>query len=344
MKALKKNWQFVIGLLLSIFFLYLAFHKVNFHQMAHAFTKVNYWYLIPTILLTFFAHWLRCIRWHYLLEPIVKVAIAPLFIALLIGYMFNIFLPAHLGEFVRAYILGKKKPISTSAIFGTIVTERIIDVLTLFFIMVFAIFVFPFPQWVRTGGYLTLFFILLLFVLLLLMKRFPDKSIHFLERILNPIAPRFSERVKKIITSFLAGIIPLKYRWHYILVAITSIMIWICYGYAFQLVLYAFDFVNTYSLPWTASLALLVITTFGVLVPSSPGYVGTYHWLCQQSLALAPFHVPGSPALTFAFVMHGINFIPVLIVGLILLSIEGLSFKNIQKNIKLARQESEPKN
>ena len=107
-----------------------------------------------------------------------------------------------------------------------------------------------------------------------------------------------------------------------------SIAIWFCYGMAFQMGFYAFDFVRIYALPWMAALVLLVITTISVLVPSSPGYVGTYHYLCQLSLGL--FAVPESPALTFAFVLHGINFLPILIVGLILISAEGMSVKSLQ--------------
>lgn len=334
MKKILKNWKLVVGLLLSLFFLFLAFRKVQVQQMFSAFSKANYWYLIPTVLITFLAHCLRSVRWQYLLRPIAKVEIAPLFRALLIGYMFNIFLPAHLGEFARAYILGKRKPIPSSAIFATIVTERILDVITLFLILVFAIFVFPFPDWVRTGGYLTLGFVLLIFVFLLVLKKYPKKSLALIGWLLSPVAPRLAEKVKAIFNSFLEGFVPLKRPSHYFIVLITSVIIWACYGYAFQLILHAFDFISTYALPWTAALVLLVITTFGVLVPSSPGYVGTYHWLCQQALALAPFNVPDSPALTFAFVMHGINFFPILVVGLICLSLEGLTFKGIQKNVK----------
>jgi uncharacterized protein (TIRG00374 family) len=247
--------------------------------------------------------------------------------------MFNMILPAHLGEFVRAYVLGRKGSLSKSAVFGTIVTERIIDVFALFIVMVGAILVFPFPAWVRMGGYLTLFFVLVLFTVLVLMKKYPEPSLRVIDRLLRPLSSSMAEKARNMFVSFMEGIVPLKRRSHYWIVGLMSIVLWAMYGYAFQLVLYAFDFVSIYSLPWTAALVLLVITTFGVLVPSSPGYVGTYHWLCQQALALAPFSIPASPALTFAFVMHGINFLPILIAGLICLSMEGLSVKNLQRSV-----------
>ncbi len=341
---LLKDWKFLLGLALSLFFMYLAFHKVNFSQMGQAFTAANYWWLLPTLVVIFMAHGLRTLRWRYLLDPIERVPFMPLFSSLMIGYLFNVFLPAHLGEFVRAYLLGKKRALSSSAIFGTVVMERIIDVAALFVCMAVAIVVFPFPSWVRMGGYLTFAFIAVLFAGLVILKKYPRPAYALIDKLFHRVAPHLTEKIKQVMESFLRGIVPLAKPSDYLVVAILSILIWACYGYAFQLVLYSFNFVETYSLPWTTSLVLLVITTFGVLVPSSPGYVGTYHWLCQQSLALPAFNVPESPALTFAFVMHGINFVPILVVGLILLSYEGLSFKNLQAKAHMTEDAPAAKN
>ena len=126
-----------------------------------------------------------------------------------------------------------------------------------------------------------------------------------------------------MLEKFLAGILPMK-RWHdYITVCILSLIIWVCYGLIFYFCLHTFDFVETYHLEWSASLILLVITTIAVVVPSSPGYVGTYHYLCQITLAM--FGVPASPALSFATVVHGVNILPVFIVGLFFVHLEGMA-------------------
>ncbi len=333
-----KNWKVGLGILISALFLYLAFRKVDFAQMGHAFAAANYWWLIPTLAITFVAHGLRTLRWRYLLEPIHTIPLKPLFSALMIGYLFNDILPAHLGEFVRAYVLGKKQPVSSSAIFGTIVMERIIDVFSLFMLMAVALLVFPFPDWVRMGGYLTFLVIAVIFVVLLLLKKYPQPAFALMDRLIGRASPHLNDRLKRMLESFLNGIVPLRRPSHYLIVTVLSVVIWACYGAAFQLVLYSFDFIAAYHLPWTTSLVLLVITTFGVLVPSSPGYVGTYHWLCQQALALHPFSVPDSQALTFAIVMHGINFLPIIVVGLAMLSIEGLSFKSLKSSARGAAE------
>ncbi len=321
---LKKNHlKLVFGLLLGAVFMYFAFRKVNFAQMWAALKSANYWYLGLALVFLFFSHWIRAVRWRYLMAPIQKVKTKHLFSALMIGYMANTFTPAHLGEFLRAYVLGRKSKIKASSVFGTIVTERIIDIFTLLFLMALTIVVFPFPDWVTKSGYATFAGVVILLVLLIVMKRNRDASLRLVNKLLKPLPKKISSKVDGLFHSFFDGVVGLKNWRHYVITAVLSLLIWAGYGAVLYMSFYAFDFVSQYNLPWTATLVVLVITTISVIVPSSPGYVGTYHWLCQLSLGL--FAVPKSEALSFAFVLHGINFIPILIVGLIIASVEGVS-------------------
>ena len=330
---LKSNkTKLIIGILISLIFLYLAARKVDFSHMYQALVAANYWYVLIAVFLMVFSHWLRALRWSYFLKPIQTINTLPLFNALIIGYMFNIFLPAHLGEFVRAYVVAKKRTISSSSVFASIVIERIIDVFSLLAIMAITIVVFPFPSWVRTSGYLSFIFIALLFLILILLKRNRAKSSVWLNKLSKPLPLKFRQKIEELLFSFLDGVVPLKHPSHYFIVTVITILMWAIYTFVFQIVFYSFDFVQIYSLPWYAALVLLVITTISILVPSSPGYVGTYHYLC--TLALGMFSVPESPALSFAVVMHGLSFIPVLVLGLVILSIEGLNIKNIQSKSK----------
>lgn len=325
---LKKNHlKLLFGLLIGAVFMYFAFRKVDFAQMGAAFKRANYWYILLALFFIFFSHWFRAVRWQYLLAPIKKIKTKHLFSALIIGYMANTFTPAHLGEFLRAYVLSKKSHVRTSSIFGTIVIERIIDVFTLLILMALTFVVFPFPDWVTKSGYVTFAGVMILLVLLIVMKKHRDPSLRILNKILKPLPKKISSKVDGLFHSFLDGVVGLKNWRHYMITVVLSLVIWACYGAVIQVSLYAFNFVSQYNLPWTAALVALVITTISVIVPSSPGYVGTYHWLCQLSLGM--FAVPKSEALTFAFVLHGIYFIPILIVGLIIAGAEGISLSKV---------------
>lgn len=326
---MKKNIKTIIGVLISAVFMYLAVRKVNFSELMNSFAKVEYWYLLPGLAVIFLSHWLRALRWRYLMEPIATIKLGRLFSALLIGYMGNAFLPAHLGELIRAYIIGKKENISASTVLGTVLVERIIDVLTLLLIMGITVIIFPFPAWVRNSGYIFLAVIVLMSAVLVLMKIYRTRSLSIASKLTRPLPEKLQTKLLDILNALLDGIVPLKKKNHYIIVFILTILIWLCYAGLFQIIFYSFDFVATYSLPWTAALVLLVITTISVLVPSSPGYVGTYHYLCQLSLGL--FAVPPDTALSFAFIMHGINFFPIIIVGLVLVSLTKMSLKRLQE-------------
>ena len=332
MKKITENWKLIVGLLVGLFFLYLAFRKVDFNQMLEAFASTNYWYVITSVGIILFSHWLRAWRWRYLLEPIKKVGTGPLFSSLVIGYMGNLFLPAHLGEFLRAYVVGRKYQVPASSVFGTVVVERIIDAFTLLALMAFTFIVFPFPHWVRTSGYITFVMIVVLSIVLVLMNTYRLQTFSIMEKITKPFPARITLRINGLLHAFLDGIVPLRKGRHYVSVTILSIAIWLCYVYSVQLAFYAFSFVKTYSLPWSAALVVLVITTVGIIVPSSPGYIGTYHFLCLLSLNL--FGVPDSPALSFAFVFYAVNFLPILVLGLVFVSWEGITLRSIRSTLK----------
>jgi len=257
-----------------------------------------------------------------------------LFSSLMIGYMANIFMPAHLGEFIRSYLIGRKESMPSSLAFSTIVVERIIDMFSLLLLLALAIILYPFPDWVRNGGYIMFIGTFGLLIFLIILKLSPHKTFKFIDFFLFPFPDNIKHKIHEIMTSFLDGLNPLKHWSHYIWMSILSVVIWLCYGLVFYIGFFAFNF-SKYNLSVLAALVLLVITTIGVVIPSSPGYVGTYHKLCQIGLGF--FGVPESEGATFAVVLHGLNFFPILLVGLIFTSREGLSVASISSKEKIQK-------
>jgi uncharacterized protein (TIRG00374 family) len=95
------------GILIGVFFMYLAVRKVDFTQMWQACERADYWYLLPAILIVFISHFLRVLRWRYILDPVMHLDVGSLFSSVIIGYMANTVMPAHLGEILRAYVLSR---------------------------------------------------------------------------------------------------------------------------------------------------------------------------------------------------------------------------------------------
>ncbi len=331
MRKAKNGLKVGMGLVISLVFLYLAFRQLDFQQMKQAFSQANYWLLVPTLAILFLSHWLRSVRWQILLRPMQKISVGTLFSALLIGYAANDILPAHLGELIRAYLIGRKRTIPASSALASIVVERIIDVLTLVFLMAVTLILYPFPDWVKKSGYIMFAFALVLLAFLVLMKAYTAATMKFIHGILKPFPQRLTEKIEQLSRSFLDGLKPMSSHWNYLFICLLSLLIWACYWGVLYLNFYTFDLVATHQLTPLAGLVLLVITTISVVVPSSPGYVGTYHWLCQVSLEL--FQVPRALGLTYAIVVHAINFFPVFIVGFILAWKEGIRLSKVQKEL-----------
>ena len=322
--------KIIIGIAISFFFLFLAIRKIDVTQMKQAFSVANYWYIFPSIVIIFISHWFRSLRWKLLTAPLKQMKAKDLFSSLLIGYSANTVLPAHLGEFLRAYTIGRKYNVAMPSVFATIVTERIIDILSLIAIMILAFLLFPFPTWVKNSGILLSSFTLGLLLLFLLSRKYQQNIYRLFDFLFKPFKVEIKSRVTNLFASFFDGVQPLKKTSDYLSVVILSCILWICYLGVFYISFYTFDLIQTYNLNFTAAVVLLVITTISLVVPSSPGYIGTYHWLCQVSLEL--FSVPGSVGLSFAILLHLINFFPVFIVGFILAWKEGISFTKEKRN------------
>src|SRR5512143_1939540 len=122
-----KKWQFWLGVLISIVFIWLALRGLRLEQFWGAVQHANYWWLLPGIAVYFIGVWVRAWRWHYLLGPIKKIPTRTMFPITTIGYMGNNIYPARAGEVLRAVILKRREGVSVSASLATIIVERIFD-------------------------------------------------------------------------------------------------------------------------------------------------------------------------------------------------------------------------
>ncbi len=330
MKKIRNSINFIIGFIISALFLYLAFQKVEFQLMIQSLTTGKYIIVIPVIAMIFLSHWVRAVRWKYFLNPIKKITVTRLFSALMVGYLGNSVLPAHLGEFFRAFIIGRKEKIPASSVFATIVIERIVDLFSLLAIMAMVLVLYSFPNWLKEGGYLLFILTICFFMFLVFLKRYHEKANRIVDLLLKYLPARLSAKIKMMLTSFLNGIKGFNRKKDYAIVLIHTIIIWVCYIVVLYLSFCIFRLIHPYNLTMMSATLLMVITTIGVVIPTSPGYIGTYHLLCQLGLEL--LGVPRTLGLTYAIVVHAINFFPVILVGIIFAWKEGINLVKVSKS------------
>jgi len=332
----KKLW---IGLGISLFFLFLLFRKIDFHKLLAAFREMDYRYLWPALLFTFVSYFFRAVRWYFLLLPIKKTRLKNLFPATMIGYMANNILPARLGEFVRAYVLGEKEGIAISAVFASLVIDRLFDGFTVLLILLFTFFTVKLPPGMESvqhglvvGGYITLTIYFVVIAFLFILKKRTLQTINLNGRLLKPFPARVSGKVIPLLGSFIEGVRISSKPAELFALLLSSLVIWAFAIWPVDLMLRSFGII----LPITASMFIMVFLVFAVMVPASPGYVGTYHAACVYGLMA--FNIQKEKALSIALIIHGINFFPVIILGLYYLWHDNVSLAEMRK--KSAGEES----
>lgn len=138
-KSLSKFLQIAIPLGLGIFliwYIYNLFTPEQLEQTYRHFREANYWIVAFSVFLSVLSHLLRAYRWNFMLEPLgYHPRIANNFMAVSVAYLMNIFIPKS-GEVSRAVVLSKYEDVPFDKGFGTIITERVID---LFLLLVFTL-------------------------------------------------------------------------------------------------------------------------------------------------------------------------------------------------------------
>jgi len=317
--------KFLIGMLVSLVFLYLAFRKVDYTELWQALKGANYWFIIPNIILGIFSMWMRAFRWKYMVNPIKKVGLGRLFSSVMIGFMANNVLPARLGEFIRAYSLGTKENISKSASFATIVVERIFDGFSILFILWATLLLFPFPDWVKKGSNLFLLMNLGILFFLIFLEVKTDSTVKFFQYIFRFLPHKLRMKAEEILLKFISGLKVFRDVSSLIWILIWSILIWVVIGISNYFIFLAFGLYP----PIQASFILLVIVCLGVMLPSSPGFVGTFQFF--SIVALARFVYDKNIAFPFSIVLHACQYFPVTLLGFYYLKKEHLSLKTLEK-------------
>lgn len=318
--------KLIIGLLVSSIFLYLAFRKVDYSELWDALKGANYWYILPNIVLVILSMWMRAYRWKFMIHPIKKVGLGRLFSTVMIGFMANNVLPARLGEFVRAYSLGAKENISKSATFATIVIERIFDGFAILFILWLSLLLSPFPDWVKKASNLFLLMNLFTLAFLVFIEVKRETTLKFFNFIFRLLPASLSSKAKEILEKFIGGLKVFRDIPSLIWILAWSICIWAVVGISNYFIFLAFDLHP----PIQASFILLGIVSLGVMLPSSPGFVGTFQFFCV--ISLATFGYEKNVSLPFSIVLHASQYFPVTLLGLYYLKKEHLSLKTLESD------------
>lgn len=326
--ARKKAIYVVIGVAISGALIWMLLRNIEMAKLATVLSDVNYFWLIPNLLLVVGAIYQRAIRWKFMLKPIKQVRYSNLLAATSIGFMANNVLPLRLGEFVRAYSLtAQDSDISKTTSLATIFVERIVfDLIALLLILGGIIFLsdLTINPVVIYGAYTAIAIALVGVLFMLALALRPKGAGRIIVRYLFFLPAPIKERIQDMVFRFSSGLEFIKSGSDLTMVSFHTLLIWFGMGLSNYFVFLAFDF----GLPLTASFFLLVVVSIGILIPSSPGFVGVYHTFTV--LALKAYDIPLEDSISFAIVLHAAQYIPITVMGFYFLKKEHLSLRRLE--------------
>jgi len=322
-----KTLKFLSFFLLGIFLFWLVYKDQDINHIKSILSnEVNYFWIIVSIFLGLFSHISRTIRWNLIIEPLGhKPRTLNTFLSVLIGYLMNLALP-RMGEISRCGVLSRYEKIPFTKLIGTVVLERLIDMLVLMLLLLIVI-ITQFGQLVeflnnnpevkdKLGKILhspLLIVGLILFVAIIWVTRHKIKGSILAKKIVD-LMNQFIEGFKSIRN--------IKNKWSFIF---HSFLIWGLYYLMLYCVFFSFGF--TSHLSPLAGLTIFVLGSFGMVAPVQGG-MGAWHFMVIQGLAL--YGIKEADGQVFALVAHGSTTLMLIIFGLIALL--ALPFVNERNN------------
>jgi glycosyltransferase 2 family protein len=336
-RVLSGRWlALAVNVGISLAFLDLVFAQTEWGEMTQALARATYWMLAPSFVLVVLGLLLRAWRWQWLLRAVGHVPFAPAFRAASIGIGANMVLPARAGEFLRAYVLGRATGYSRTAIFATLVVERILDGLTILLSLVVVILLGVRAQEVQYIGIVGgVFYVAALAGMLIFFFR----QAWFVSIARRLLPETWSAPILRLLNAFADGLHILRDGRQLAVVVVQSLVIWLVIGWSFYPVMLAFDFGAP--VPLFAPFLLTPLLALGLTVPGAPGGVGIMQYMAVLALRLS-FAAVGAQlapnfaeqAAAFSLLMHLSQAAPEIACGAWAFIAEGLTWQEV------GRQES----
>jgi uncharacterized protein (TIRG00374 family) len=327
----------VIGLVITAGALYYTLHNVSMKDLGASFKTVDYIYIGPAVFMLLLSFLFRALRWGILVSPMKKIAVQGLFSPLMVGYMANI-LPARAGEFIRAYLLGKKHGIPFSGAFASIIVERLFDIVAI--LLLFAgVFMsnagvlgsdvvvsgIPLETLVRRFGELSVVLVAVLIGFIYMVVAHKKKLLTMVRFVIRPLPVKWHEKIEYLVEEFSLGCMITKDLTALFKISLYTVLIWTAIVYSYLPFYYAYDLDNK---SLESMIVLTVLVSILIVVLPTPAFLGSFN-----AAILIGLHdimkVPELTAVSFGMVVWAVNFGVILIGGFYFILHDHLSVKTL---------------
>ncbi|PRY15061.1 hypothetical protein CLV24_103300 [Pontibacter ummariensis] len=319
MSKLLSFLKYVLLLGVSVFLMWYALKELDFQKMWAEFLSADYGWVLVSVLMGASAYGSRAIRWRMQIKPTgYHPTLTNTYNAMMVGYLANLVLP-RMGEVVRCSMLRRTDGLPVNTGFGTVIAERMVDMLMLGVVTSLAFLVefdrirgffldlfseryagleqsftsFYWLFWILLGSGIVILAVFLRYLSLLRQNSYFQKVVLFVKGTLRGI---FSITKLDNQVAF----------WGH------TGFVWLMYYGSSLVVFYALP--ATAGLSWGAALSVLVVGTLGMAAPVQGG-IGVYHLLVQATLLL--YGVPKEGGMAYALLAHTSQTLLVVLMGVI---------------------------
>lgn len=307
---MKKVLQYTFFAGIGALFIFLAFRGADFPKLINDVKNANLMWIGLAWVAGMISNYSRAMRWTMIIEPLgYKANKANSFHGVMISYLINFAIPRG-GELARAGVLSRSEKIPLPTVIGSVVAERVMDVLFMGLVFLLALglqydiittFFFEKKEGETTGNAWLLPSLLALGIVsflafLYIRKRF--QHLAFIQKI-NGLIQAFSDGIKAILR--------LKQP---LLFVIHSLIIWLMYFFMVYCCFFAIP--QTENLGMAAGLTVLVMSTVAVVLPA-PGGMGTFHFFVSNALVL--YGIELNDGLAYATIAHASQMMMFIVFG-----------------------------
>jgi uncharacterized protein (TIRG00374 family) len=321
------SWQkkaHVAAVVIIVLLFALILRSVNLARLWHAFAGVVWLWVGSVFLLNVLNTWVEAARWRLILGSVKPGArLSNTFAALLVGVLGNSVLPLRLGDGARAYFLARREKVRLASSLATVMLDRVVDVTFFLVMVVITGFYFHLPLLIRRGGILGGLALGGTLIALLALMRF-GPSLHV--RFNGKLGQKFIGQIHR----FTLGLSSLKSAGVLLPASALSTLSW---GLRLVMVLSIFRAFH-FDLPFIAAAVVLIFSNLGIAAVSTPANLGGFELSTLAALKL--FGVETELAVSCALVLHMVEVIPMVILGLVVLWSSGL------KSSELFRRAASP--
>lgn len=334
MKKLGPILKYLLLLVLGAVLLWLAFRGQDLNKIFSQLKNANYSWVLLSIFVSILAHYVRGLRWKMLIKPLGhSPSNANMFHSVMVGYLANLAVP-RMGEVSRCGVLAKTNNIPLNSLIGTVIVERIIDVLFLFGILFLSILIEyatikdflyqnilePLLNKLNSTGSILWIIIIVLVVLILIVIYVKRKH----QTLLNN---KIYAKIWSILVGFKEGVFSVLKLEKKFLFIFYSLFIWLMYSLSTYFCFFAIA--PTAELSFSSSLFIMAAGGIGMSAPVQGG-IGAYEAAIQ--LALLVYGINSSDGLSYATLNHSSQILSILLIGSISLIFIFIKYRKNENN------------